>query len=154
MADPAALLDCLSAGYRFDLDGSSFVKNVAAEAARLMDRGLGILAYTYDAGDPSNPVIDHLGTAGAFDPAWLPRYHASLVELGESDDPTTPTGFSAWGKMTCGQASRVRGMRRYLPSFVHIGGARDTFAVNARDASGRGLWIGAPMRDTNVVGGE
>lgn len=151
MADMASMLDCLSAGYRLELDDASYLRNMAAEAARLMDRGLGVLAYTYDASDPANPVIDHLATSDAFDPAWLPRYHEALVSLGESDDPTKPTGFSAWGTMTCGQASRVRGMRRYLPAFAHIGGARDTFAVNARDASGRGLWLGAPMLSTDAI---
>lgn len=151
MTDAASLLDCLSAGYRLDLDEPAYLANMAAEAARSMDRGLGVLAYTYDASDASNPIIDHLTTSNGFDPAWLPNYHAALLELGESDDPTKPTGFSSWGGMTCGQASRVRGMRRYLPAFDHIGGARDTFAVNARDASGRGLWLGAPMRSTEPV---
>lgn len=154
MTDAVSLLDCLSAGYRLDLDDAAYVKNLTAVAARLMDRGLGVLVYTYDASDIANPVIDHLGTSDAFDPAWLPRYHAALTELGESDDPTKPTGFSAWGTMTCGQASQVRGMRRYLPAFAQIGGARDTFAVNALDASGRGLWLGAPMLDTTKVDAE
>jgi DNA-binding CsgD family transcriptional regulator len=154
MTDAASLLDCLSAGYRLDLDDAAYVENLTAEAARLMDRGLGVLVYTYDASDFSNPIIDHQGTSDAFDPSWLPRYHAALTELGESDDPTKPTGFAAWGTMTCGQASQVPGMRRYLPAFAHIGGARDTFAVNALDASGRGLWLGAPMLDTTKVDAE
>ena len=154
MTDAVSLLDCLSAGYRLDLDDAAYVKNLTAEAARLMDRGLGVLVYTYDASDVSNPTIDHLGTSDAFDPSWLPRYHAAFTELGESDDPTKPTGFAAWGTMTCGQASQVRGMQRYLPAFAHIGGAQDTFAVNALDASGCGLWLGAPMRDTTKVDAE
>jgi hypothetical protein len=42
-------------------------------------------------------------------------------------------------------------MRPFLSAFAHLGGARDTFAVNALDASGRGLWLGAPMRSTKLV---
>ena len=37
-------------------------------------------------------------------------------------------------------------MDRLLPAFAHLGGARDTIAINARDTDGRGLWLGAPMR--------
>lgn len=151
MKNGARLLDCLAASYRLDLDGAAYVQTLAAEAARVMDRGLGVLAYTYDARDPSNPSIDHVGTSVAFDPAWLPRFYEKLAALGEESDPSRPTGFTAWGNMTCGQASRVRGMRPYLPAFAQIGGAVDTFAVNARDASGRGLWLGAPMRSTARV---
>ena len=35
-------------------------------------------------------------------------------------------------------------MRRFLPHFSAFGGARDVFAMNAFDASGHGLWLGAP----------
>jgi DNA-binding NarL/FixJ family response regulator len=42
-------------------------------------------------------------------------------------------------------------MRPLLPLFEIIGGARDTVALNALDASGRGLWIGAPLRTTRKL---
>jgi DNA-binding CsgD family transcriptional regulator len=42
-------------------------------------------------------------------------------------------------------------MRPILPHFVHVGGAVDAFAVNALDASGRGLWLGAPLPTTRRV---
>jgi len=154
MKNAAYLLDCLATAYRMDLDDGAYLESVAAAAARSLDRGLGILAYTYDASDGANPTIDCMRTSEAFDPEWLPQFYAGLSAMGENEDPMQPLGFASWGGMTSGQASRVAGMRAYLPAFAHIGGARDTFAVNARDASGRGLWIGAPMRSTRRVKDE
>lgn len=154
MKNAAHLLDCLAVGYRMDLDDATYVRDVAEAAARAMNRGLGILAYTYDATDPAKPVIDHLATVAGFDAAWIARMYEALAEIGATEAPEQPLGFSSWGGMTCGQASRVSGMRPYLPAFAHIGGARDTFALNALDASGRGLWIGAPMRSTRPVADE
>lgn len=151
MKNAAHLLDCLATAYRMDLDDAAYVESVAAAAARAMDRGLGILAYTYDASDRTNPTIDHLRTSDAFDSAWLPRFYEGLSAMGENEELMQPLGFASWGGLTCEQASRVVGMRPYLPAFVHIGGARDTFAINALDASGRGLWLGAPMRSTRQV---
>lgn len=152
MATEGALLDCLAASYRLDLDGAEYVRNIVEKAAPLLDRGLGVMAYTYDARDPKVPVIDHFATSKRFDPNWLPPFYAA-VEAAQADigSPQHPTGFQAWSHLTCGQASTLPGMRPILPLFTHIGGSRDAFAVNALDASGHGLWIGAPLRTTAKV---
>lgn len=150
MAKLTHMLDCLAAAYRLDLDAEAYIRNVADEAAPLLDRGLGVLAYTYDARDREHPVIEHVATSKGFDPEWLPRFYAAVEAAGHPGLPQ-PTGFHAWGHMTCGQASSVPQMRPLLPMFSIIGGARDTFAVNALDASGRGLWIGGPLRTTRKV---
>lgn len=151
--DPARLLDCLAASYRFDLDDAAYVHNLAEQAAPLLDGGLGVLVYTYDAHDPARPVIDHFATSKRFDPRWLRPYYAAVEAAGQKGPPH-PTGFEAWRHMVCGQASRVRKMRPFLPLFAHIGGARDTFALNALDASGRGLWLGAPLPKATQVPAE
>ena len=153
MANLSRILDCLAAAYRTDLDGDGYVQNLVGEAAPLLDRGLGILAYTYDAQDPAQPVISHFATSQRFDPNWLTRFSAEMEAAGHAGLPR-PTGFHAWGHMTCGQASSIPKMRPFLPLFAHIGGSRDAFAVNALDASGRGLWIGAPLRSTRKVSRE
>ncbi len=155
MATKSVLLDGLAAGYRLDLDGAEYVRHLAETLAPLLDRGLGVLAYTYDARDPAHPVIDHSATAGRFDPAWLPAFYEAVDATGvDVGSPQHPTGFEAWGHLTCGQASTIPKMRPLLPLFAHIGGSRDAFAVNALDASGRGLWIGAPLRTTAKVSAE
>jgi DNA-binding CsgD family transcriptional regulator len=148
MKDAASVLDCLAAGYRLDLDDAEYVRNLAQEATGLLDRGLGVIAYTYDAHDPTNPTIEQFAVSDRFDPAWLPPFYAALESRGLDGASNRPSGFAAWGHMTCGQATAVPGMRPLLPAFAHIGGARDTLAVNALDADGRGLWLGAPMRST------
>ncbi|MBX3206189.1 MAG: helix-turn-helix transcriptional regulator [Labilithrix sp.] len=150
MATDGALLDCLAASYRLDLSGTEYVRHLVEAAAPLLDRGLGVIAYTYDARDRERPTIDHFATSKRFDPSWLPRFYAALVAAGH-DGPPSPTGFHAWRHLPCGQASTLPKMRPLLPCFAQMGGSRDTFAVNALDASGQGLWIGAPLPSTVKV---
>lgn len=150
-----AILDCLAASYRLDLDGADYVRHLAEVAVPLLDRGLGVMAYTYDARDPARPVIDHFATSNRFDPAWLPPFYEAVDATGlERGSPELPTGFRAWGHLSVGQASAIPKMRPFLPLFAHIGGARDAFAMNALDASGRGLWLGAALRSTAKVPAE
>ncbi|WP_169927819.1 helix-turn-helix transcriptional regulator [Labilithrix luteola] len=150
MTKEGALLDCLAASYRLDLDGPEYVRHLVEAAVPLLDRGLGVIAYTYDAKDGERPVIDHFATSKRFDPSWLPPYYAAVEAAGYAGPPY-PTGFETWRHMMCGQASAVAKMRPYLPFFAHIGRSRDTFAVNALDASGQGLWLGAPLPSTTKV---
>ncbi|MFT3697782.1 MAG: helix-turn-helix transcriptional regulator [Kofleriaceae bacterium] len=143
----AAVLDCLAAGYRLDLDDKEYVRNLVRVAAPLLDRGLGIIGYTYDA----TPRVQQFAFSSEFDPAWLPPFYKALEPHGTDGESTRPIGFSTWGHMPFGQASTVRGMERLLPAFTHLGGARDTIAINARDNDGRGLWLGAPAKSTKRV---
>lgn len=152
MPEMDAILDCLAASYRLDLDGAEYVRHLAEVGAPLLDHGLGVMAYTYDARDPARPIIDHFATSKRFDPSWLPPFYAAVDATGlEPGRPELPTGFQAWGHLSCGQASAIRKMRPFLPLFAHIGGAQDAFAMNARDASGRGLWLGAALPSTTRV---
>ena len=150
-----AILDCLAASYRLDLDDAEYVRHLVEVAAPVLDRGLGVMAYTYDARDPAHPIIDHFATSKRFDPGWLPPFYEAVDATGiEPGSPEHPTGFHAWVHISCGQASAIRKMRPYLSLFAHIGGARDAFALNALDASRRGLWLGAPLRSTAKVPAE
>lgn len=150
MPTEGALIDCLATSYRLDLDGPEYVRHLVEDAVPLLDRGLGVIAYTYDARNGSRPTINHFATSNRLDPSWLPHFYAA-VEAAGHDGPPYPTGLSAWRHITCGQASSVPQMRPFLPLFAHLGGARDTFAVNAVDASGLGLWLGAPLPSTTKV---
>ena len=149
MSDAARLLDCLAASYRLDLDGAEYVTQLVETIAPLVDRGLGVIAYTYDARDRARPMIDHVAVSERFDPSWVPQFDAA-VEAAALDiaNPSHPVGFHVWEHMVCGQASSVPKMRPFLPLFAHLGGARDAFAVNALDASGQGLWLAAPLPST------
>jgi DNA-binding CsgD family transcriptional regulator len=145
-------LDCLAASYRLDLDSDAYVRNMVDVATPLLDRGLGVMAYTYEVRDASPPVIDHFALSERFDPAWLPPFYAA-VDASVSDVRSSrhPKGFHAWVDLRCAQASAVPKMRPFLPFFAHIGGSRDAFALNALDASGHGLWLGAPLPTTKRV---
>lgn len=155
MAKEGALLDCLAASYRLDLDGGAYVQQLVDLVAPLLDHGLGVMGYTYDSRKPGPPVIDHYSVSKRFDPSWLPTFYAAVDASGiEKGSPEHPTGFQTWSHLTCGQASLVPGMEPILPFFEHIGGSKDAFAVNALDASGRGLWLGAPLKTTRKVADE
>ena len=143
MTDVERLLGCLGAAYRLDLSGAEYVQQIVEAAAPLLDRGFGVFAYTYDARDRERPAMEHCAFSKRFDPSWLVPFYAGVADAG-LPGPPYPTGFHAWRHVTCGQASAVRKMRPILPLFAHLGGSRDTFAMNALDASGRGLWLGAP----------
>lgn len=148
--DVGGLLDCLAAGYRLDLDEAAYLTHLVEVASPLLDRGLGVLAYTYDATNLDRPVIDRVVTSGPFESRWLPTFYAAVEAAGHRGPPH-PTGFETWRHMTSGQASAVPRMRPFLPFFAHIGGARDALAINALDAGDRGLWLGAPMTSTRRV---
>ncbi|MBL8952855.1 MAG: helix-turn-helix transcriptional regulator [Myxococcaceae bacterium] len=151
----ASILDCLAAAYRFDLDGAAYVQNLAETAAPLLDRGLGVMSYTYDANDPTKPVIDHFAVSKRFNPEWLPPFYAAVEASGaDRGSPEHPTGFASWSHLTVGLASAVPGMRDVLPAFRHIGGSRDALAMNALDASGKGLWLGAPLPRVGTLSPE
>jgi len=147
--DPAGTLDLLGASYRLELDDAAYLQHMLEVATPLLDRGLGVMAYTYQVTE-ATPVIDRFVLSERFDPAWLPPFYAA-VDASQLDvgSPDRPTGFHAWSHLTCAQASTVPKMRPFLPIFAHIGGSRDAFAMNARDASGRGLWLGAPLPTTD-----
>lgn len=153
MTKSALILDCLAAAYRLDLGDKDYVHNLAEAATPLLDRGFGVLAYTYNARDERQPVIEEVATSTGFDPSWLPRFYEAVEAAGYAGPPQ-PTGFEAWRHMTCGQASQVAKMRPFLPMFEILGGSRDAFALNALDASGQGLWLGAPLRSTRKVSVE
>ena len=144
MTDVARLIDCLGAAYRLDLEGAEYVQHIVETAAPLLDRGFGVFAYTYDARDRERPTMVHCAGSKRFDPGWLPPFYAALQAAG-LQGPPYPTGFHAWRHIRCARASAIRRMGPILPLFAHMGGSRDTFAMNALDASGQGLWLGAPL---------
>jgi len=143
--DAALVLDILDATHRIDLEGDAYLRNLVERATPLLDRGRGVVAYTYEAIDPAHPSISELAHSERFDPSWLASFYAAVAETGlDLASQKHPTGFSAWSHLTCAQVSGVPKMAGFVPLLVHFGGARDVFAVNALDASGRGLWLGAP----------
>lgn len=146
----ASLMDCLSAGYQLQPETKDWVRGLVQAATPALDDGLGVLGYTYDASDPRNPTITSFATSERFDPRWLGPFNKE-VQSASGTTSLHPAGFDAWRGVTCGQASQVAGMKNIVPLFAHLGGAKDSFAINARDTSGKGLWLGGPMRSTSPV---
>lgn len=145
MREAARLLDLLAVAYRLDLDDASYLNELIACAAPLLDRGLGVAAYTYDARDPQKPAMRELAISSRFEPTWLNAFYTEMERSAAQPSPRShPIGFETWARMSCAQVSSIPAMRGFLPLFAHFGGARDVFALNALDASGFGLWLGAP----------
>jgi len=143
--EAALVLDLLTSAYRLDLEDAAYLRELVSRAVPLLDRGLGVASYTYDARDPSRPVMQQLAMSGTFQPGWLSAFYNEMEKCSSQPSPRThPTGFESWARLSCAQVSQIPAMREMLPLFSHFGGARDVFALNALDASGRGLWLGAP----------
>jgi DNA-binding CsgD family transcriptional regulator len=148
----AQFLDCLASAYRLDLEPDAYIRELVEKALPILDAGVGLLGYTYDARDRRQAHITHHAVAGVFRAEWLTEFYTTLAAATAGAQPEdTPTGFDSWRGLTCEQATAVPGMKPFLPYFKIIGGSVDTFAINALDASGFGLWLGAPMLNTRRV---
>ncbi len=127
-------LDLIASCYRLDVDESDWLADLVKTAGPLLDRGLGVCAYTFDARDPARFRMLDACLPVWLEPAALGAYLASA-----------PAGFveRAWLGTLGGYASTVEGFEELAPGLAAFGGARDVLAANGRDPSGLGVWLGA-----------
>ncbi|HEX8950720.1 MAG TPA: hypothetical protein VF945_02690, partial [Polyangia bacterium] len=141
----ADLIGVVEAAYRVELPEAEWLAGVAEAGGSLFDRGLGASAYVYSfrAADP--PAMARIHCTERFDPKWLLAWHQ---RVGPGPEPigNELCGWQAWMHLPCAVASQVPGMpQTMMDAMVEFGGARDTFAINGRDPSGFGVWLGAPL---------
>ncbi len=123
------VLEVVEACYRLDLDEHQWLENIVTAATPLLDAGLGVTSYTYDARDQRQVRMLDACVPKGVHPAALAGYLASV-----------PADFVArtWLARPCGYASRVDGFAELAPALAAFGGARDVLAVNGRDPTGVG----------------
>lgn len=127
-------LDLIASCYRLDLDEGAWLAELVKMATPLLDRGLGVAAYTYAARDPVGLRILEACLPAGLEPAALGAYLASV-----------PAAFveRSWLSKLAGYASTVEGFEEVAPGLAAFGGARDVLATNGRDPTGLGVWLGA-----------
>lgn len=135
-ARPLPLVDVVEATYCMDKGDEAWLEHILAAAAPCLDRGLGTMAYTFDAS--AAPVS--VGSAVLRDSALTLADLAAVV--GSADEAYVR---DSWRTRACGTASEVPGFSRVpaVREIMHPHGARDVLAINACDVSGRGVWLGA-----------
>ncbi len=128
------VLDVIEACYRVETADTEWLAGIVEAATPLLDSGLGVLAYTYDATDPARFVMRDACMPPGVDPAQMAAYLASV-----------PRSFveRTWLSNPCGHASRIEGFADLAPALAAFGGARDVLALNGREPSGHGVWLGA-----------
>lgn len=137
-------LDVVEACYRVDADESAWLADIVRSSTPLLDGGLGVLAYTYDARDPARFTMLDACLPPGIEVRAMAGYLSSV-----------PPGFveRTWLARPCGYASHVDGFAELAPALAAFGGAKDVLAVNGRDPTGLGVWLGAlrPERRRRVA---
>jgi DNA-binding CsgD family transcriptional regulator len=138
MASAAAqMLDVVEACYRVDVDQAEWLADIVRTSTPLLDRGLGVLAYTYVVREAKFQMLD-VCAPPTIDVRTLGAY------LSEA-----PPGYveRSWLSKPYGLASQVEGFDEIAPALATFGGARDVLALNGCDPTGRGVWLGALTRE-------
>lgn len=141
-----ALLDGVAAGYRLDLDGAAYLEHLVAEAAPLLDGGLGVMGCAFSARRAGGPAIDRVAVSRRFDPVWRTTLCTAVIAALDVGAKRPPGRLGPRATHGCAQASHVREWRPLLSLLEGIAPPRDVVVLHAQDASGSGLLLVAPLR--------
>lgn len=131
------IVELVEACYRLEVSEDAWLRGIVDAATPVIDRGMGAAAYVFDARDTN--AFEMLN--GCFPPgvdmnamrAFLASAPADFVERTWSAGP--PAGY----------ASQIEGFEMLAPTLASFGGAKDVLAMNGRDPTGFGVWLGAIM---------
>lgn len=130
----APLVDIIEAAYDVDSPDEVWLEGLAAAARPLVDGGLGVISYLYDARDPAAFQMLTAHLPDEVDPVLLHGFLSSV-----------PPEYVAktWAR-PFGLASATEGFEGQLSGALEqMFGARDVLAINGLDTGGFGLWLGA-----------
>jgi DNA-binding CsgD family transcriptional regulator len=133
------VLSVVEAAYRIDQPEDEWVRGLMSAAQPLIDVGLGVYAYLFDASDPANLAVRSLSLAGQGEGFELEPFLAALGQ--------TPKEYveRSWRTRACGYASEVPGFHELesVKNYFRPRGIADIFAVSASDPTGNGCYLGA-----------
>jgi DNA-binding CsgD family transcriptional regulator len=133
------ILSVVEAAYRVEQSESAWVAGMMEAAKPLIDVGLGVYAYLYDASDAAK--LDVRAFAHAGQPAGF-TVEGLLGALAQ-----TPKAYveQSWRTRACGYASEVPGYDELptIASYFRPNGIADIFAVCGGDPTGHGCYLGA-----------
>jgi DNA-binding CsgD family transcriptional regulator len=133
----AAVVDVIESAYDFEQPDQAWLTRIVGAAVPLVDRGLGVAAYLYDARDPSGVKVLHAALPEQVDPALFRTFVSMTPRV-------------AWARPFEIASSSPAFVSNVAQALHGMFGARDIVAINGLDASGFGLWLGAivPERET------
>ena len=130
----APLVDIIEAAYDVDQSDEVWLDGLTRAARPIVDRGLGATAYLYDARDPTNLRILSMSVPSEIDGGALTAFLGGVP----------PEYVASTWRKPFGLASSTEGFEGPLENALHaMFGARDVIAINGRDTSGFGVWLGS-----------
>jgi DNA-binding CsgD family transcriptional regulator len=133
------VLSVVEAAYRVEQPEAAWVAGIMDAAKPLIDVGLGVYAYLYDASDAAKLDVRAFTHAGQPDGFLVEAMLGALAQ--------TPKAYveHSWRTRACGYASEVPGYDELptLESYFRPNGIADIFAVCGGDPTGHGCYLGA-----------
>jgi DNA-binding CsgD family transcriptional regulator len=132
------LIGIIEATYRIELDTDTWLKGILSAASLIISRGMGLVAYTYDASDPADLRVGSFIHEGLPDQA-VPEFLATLSRM----DPAYVR--NSYCSLTCATGSEVPGYRElpFVERFAREFRVRDILMVNGVSPDGQGCLFGA-----------
>lgn len=133
------VLSVVEAAYRVELPEEEWVAGIMKAARPLIDVGLGVYAYLYDASDSAKLGVRTFSFDGQREDFQVEKLLGVLAQ--------TPKEYveQSWRARACGYASEVPGYEDLaaLDDYFRPNGIEDIFAVSGCDPTGQGCYIGA-----------
>ena len=133
------LIDFVEAAYCVEASEDTWLTGVLRAAAPIVDSGLGLVSYTYDASNPGSLRLETFVSQG------MPPAHSAAIAHGASLLSADYVRAS-YLSLSCGTSSEVPGWheQREAAGASDIGIA-DTLVMNAMTPSGQGCLVMAPL---------
>ena len=135
------IIEVIEAAYRVDQSEAAWVEGILKAALPHLNAGLGTYSYVYDASDISNLRVRSFAAAGQPHDFREDELVAVLAAI--------PADYVArsFRERTCSLASEVPGFDALasVPAYFLPRGIHDILAVNGRDPTGFGLYLGAAL---------
>ena len=147
--DALDLLSIVEACYDLEGDDRAWLTRIAKAAGAIIDDGLGIAAMLYGGDTLRDTRITDVTYDRGFPIEQLKCFRARSGQT-ERTVGTRPVSLESWFDRSCGLVHAIEGLEAFTAALPELG-ARDLYAINGRDTTGFGVWIGAPLRSVGKV---
>jgi DNA-binding CsgD family transcriptional regulator len=148
-ADPVAIIE---AAYKFDEDLQSWLGQLGRAALPAFDRGLGLLAFSFDASDIHHVVCSEQVPIGAATEEMARNATAMNAEV-----PSEILAHVLLSLAGYGTASELSGLGEgfrddpFYKKYAHPVGMYDFLGVIGLNPPGTGVAVGTPLRDVSTT---
>ncbi len=139
------VLDVIEAIYRPEKTDSAWVEGILAAAKPVLDQGLGVLAFPFEA-TPTAIRISNVKVLGA--PAGVGPKLVKAVMATARDDAEVS---HAYRTHACGTGSESGLTKKFGFEMLREQGVHDCLAINGSDTTGHGVFLGSFQRSETKV---